>query len=446
MDGLELSKQALELYPELRIIIFSGFSEFEYAKEAIKLGVRNYILKPLNPDEFHNTMNEVMEDITKYNNQKRGNEKGRQLAEDHLLFLCVNGMPIENLEKQADQLVNIDFLDEFSKIMLIEYNTNFFENAPANMETELKKYLNLPIRYLNLNPQQSLLLFETGVNVDYRIVAEKLHDYLERRYNDKCYIAISSQIHGKEELSTKFQEVEQMMEKKFYQTCKAIYTAESEEDKEQEEELDDDSLVKQIYSDLKMKDVESLYHHYDLLGDKFKNRINMSQIYTKFIFSNIVKEIYSYMPQMGNKKLNQEIENLYVSNDMATVVEIVRNNIKLLEEYWKNSQPSYRGEIEAVKNYIYAHYDSDLSVDVLAAKVCLAPSYLSHIFKVETGYNLSKFIKAYRMEKAKELLENTHEKIVFICNATGFSNVSYFCQSFREYYGVSPERFRKSSE
>ena len=78
--------------------------------------------------------------------------------------------------------------------------------------------------------------------------------------------------------------------------------------------------------------------------------------------------------------------------------------------------------------------------------VYMAPSYLSHIFKKETGQNLSKFIKAYRMERAKEMLETTHNKIVNISYAVGYPNVSYFCQSFREYFGVSPQKYRDQGE
>ena len=83
---------------------------------------------------------------------------------------------------------------------------------------------------------------------------------------------------------------------------------------------------------------------------------------------------------------------------------------------------------------------------MLAEKVCLAPSYLSNLFKKETGQNLSKFIKEYRMNKAKQMLEETYEKIVDISNAVGYPNVSYFCQSFREYFGVSPQKYRTKGD
>ena len=64
-------------------------------------------------------------------------------------------------------------------------------------------------------------------------------------------------------------------------------------------------------------------------------------------------------------------------------------------------------EIEIVKKYIYEHFGEDISVESLSKMVYMAPSYLSSVFKKETGVNLSRFIKTYRMEQAKDMLENS---------------------------------------
>ena len=98
--------------------------------------------------------------------------------------------------------------------------------------------------------------------------------------------------------------------------------------------------------------------------------------------------------------------------------------------------------MEAVKRYIAAHYGEEMSVERLSELVYMAPSYLSSVFKKETGQNLNRFIKSVRMEKAKELLEQTMMKIVDISTACGYPNVSYF----REYYGISPQKFRESGD
>lgn len=104
-----------------------------------------------------------------------------------------------------------------------------------------------------------------------------------------------------------------------------------------------------------------------------------------------------------------------------------------------------RDEVASVKNYIYQHYAEDLSLETLAEKVYLSSGYLSFIFKKETGMNLNRFIRVVRMEKAKELLCNSNMKVAQVSEQVGIPNVSYFCRSFREYYGSSPESYRKGT-
>ena len=72
-------------------------------------------------------------------------------------------------------------------------------------------------------------------------------------------------------------------------------------------------------------------------------------------------------------------------------------------------------------------------------------SFSFKVFKKETGMNLNRYIRVFRMEKAKELLCSTNMKVAQISERVGFANVSYFCRSFREYYGSSPESYRKGT-
>ncbi len=101
-----------------------------------------------------------------------------------------------------------------------------------------------------------------------------------------------------------------------------------------------------------------------------------------------------------------------------------------LEEYLAEEEKGTRSEVTQVKNYIYQNYQEELSVDILAEKVYLSPGYLSYIFKQETGMNLNRFIKAFRMDKAKELLENSQKKISQIAREVGFSITPIFAEVF----------------
>ena len=164
------------------------------------------------------------------------------------------------------------------------------------------------------------------------------------------------------------------------------------------------------------------------------------------MFSNLLKEFYENIPNTDEKELNAEIETLYLSSDFNTVIEIVNRNIDRLESAFDQNPSMVHKEIEVVKKYIFEHYSEELSVESLGKMVYMAPSYLSSVFKKETGQNLNRFIKAYRMERAKDMLENTMAKIVDISISCGYANVSYFCSSFREYFGISPQKYRETGE
>ena len=83
---------------------------------------------------------------------------------------------------------------------------------------------------------------------------------------------------------------------------------------------------------------------------------------------------------------------------------------------------------------------------MLAEEVHLFSGYLSFIFKKETGMSFNRFIIVFRMEKAKELLDNTNLEVEQISEKVGFANVSYFRRQFREFYGCSPELYRKGTK
>lgn len=102
-----------------------------------------------------------------------------------------------------------------------------------------------------------------------------------------------------------------------------------------------------------------------------------------------------------------------------------------------------RREVQIVQRYVLQNYASDLSVETLAELVYLAPDYLNRLFKKATGRNVGQYLRQVRMDNASRLLLETNRKVMDICADVGYPNYSYFCQSFRDYFGKSPERYRK---
>ncbi|MDO5520537.1 MAG: response regulator [bacterium] len=443
IDGIELIKEIHKLEKEYKIIIFSGYGEFEYAKFAVKMGVEDYILKPVDPVEFNKTIGKVINELDEEKSKELMQEEHISFMKDYILYSLVNGAPLSKMQAQAGKFMNTDFIDSYGRMLLFEFKTEAFSILGSEFKDDLKKYIDVPCEYLNLNLQQGLLLFPKNLETNYKEIATKVYEFFKMRHSLECYIAVSNQWEtGAKSLAMVFDEVEERMEDKFYDVDKHIFLPENTKEDGEDTSIDDDTYIKQMAQDIKMKDVTRLRSHFDTLCKKYNEKNAVSQVYIKFVFSNLLKLIHESLQGKEKTKLKDEIDELYHATDYTQVIAIVDSNIKQLEEAVSYNPQTLHREIESIKQYIYENYDKELSVEQLAEKVYLAPSYLSHVFKKEMGQNLSKFIKSYRMEKAKEMLEQTHKKIVNISYEVGYSNVSYFCQSFREFYGVSPQKFR----
>lgn len=117
---------------------------------------------------------------------------------------------------------------------------------------------------------------------------------------------------------------------------------------------------------------------------------------------------------------------------------VVKKGIQCFQET-KQEQDSI---VAKITNYISAHLTEDLSREQLADKVFLNPSYLSRLFKKETGQSLTDYIIHIRMKEAQRLLSRTNMKIVQVSEQSGYHNVSHFSKMFKKVTGITPQEYR----
>ena len=443
MDGLELSKKAREEYPDLEIIIFSGYGDFAFAQEAIRYGVTDYVLKPVDPDRFHDTIQKIQKEIASRKNKEQQSIKEKSFLQQYFLQSYLYSGDRERL-KEAEGIVDFAIWEQWHCAILIESDESFFDSASDEVPLEIQAELRRSFFYLNLNGRQSLLLFK-DVYCDYTLVAKNVYSLLKRLHPARFHLAVSRRFDGYRELPGIMEQLEQQMEEKFYHPDIHIYTSEEEEEKNTGEEEQDSRLMEKISEDISRKDVKQLWSHFHSLASKYQSNTQFSAMYVKFVFSNVIQELFQENQFSEERKLDHEVERLYSCTDLKQILAITQENIKEYEEFLERSMSDSRDEVASVKNYIYQHYAEDLSLETLAEKVYLSSGYLSFIFKKETGMNLNRFIRVVRMEKAKELLCNSNMKVAQVSEQVGIPNVSYFCRSFREYYGSSPESYRKGT-
>ena len=443
MDGLELAAKAREENPDLPIVIFSGYSDFAFAQEAMRYGVKNYVLKPVDPDIFHETIQKIQSEIMSAQNKKKKEEKEKNFLLQYFLQSYLYSGNEEILKKAGDILENSSW-DQWHCAIMIESDQSFFDTVSDQLDKELMEGLHRNFFYLNLNTRQSVLFF-SDVYCDYQLVAKHLYDLMKQKYSGSFHLAISSRFEGHEALPEILSQLEQTMEEKFYHPDIHVFTNEADETSQVNAETQDSQLMQKISEDISRKDVEQLKKHFECLVKKYENDTRFSAMYVKFVFSNVIQELFQENQFCEERKLDHEIERLYGCTDLKQILAITQENIREYEEFLERSMSGSRDEVASVKNYIYQHYAEDLSLETLAEKVYLSSGYLSFIFKKETGMNLNRFIRVVRMEKAKELLCSSNMKVAQISEQVGIPNVSYFCRSFREYYGSSPESYRKGT-
>lgn len=443
MDGLELAQKARAQSEDLKIIIFSGYGDFAFAQEAIRYGVTDYVLKPVDPDRFHETISKAEAEIASRKRQELREEKEKSFLQQYFLSNYIYSGKQEILDK-AGEMLNLEEWEKWHCAVLMETEKAFFDSAEDSLPEEVRKELRRGFYYLNLNAHQSLFLFPDR-HSDYVLVANQLYVIMKRRYEVRFHLAVSRKFEGYEALPEILSLLEQQMEEKFYHPDTHVFTNEEEEVRAFAGGDQDSRLMRRISEDISRKDMEQLWHHFHCLSKKYKESTYFSAMYVKFVFSNVIQELFQEDQFGEERRLEKEIERLYCCANITRILEVTEENIREYEKFINRSMSESRDEVAAVKNYIYQHYSEEMNLEMLAEKVYLSSGYLSFIFKKETGMNLNRYIRVFRMEKAKELLCTTNMKVAQISEQVGFANVSYFCRSFREYYGSSPESYRKGT-
>lgn len=286
MDGLELSRRAKEENPALQIIIFSGYSDFTFAQEAIRYGVTEYILKPVNPEDFHKVIQKAEKVIEQRKKKESREIKEKNFLQQYFLQNYLYSGKLETLENAKD-MIDLEKWNGWHCGILLESDVAFFDTAEETLEEEIQKELRRVCFYLNLNARQSLLLFQ-DVYCDYHLVANHLYNFMKRKYRDSFYLAVSRKFEGCECLPEILEQLEQQMEEKFYHPEKHVFSNEDDVLKLSVGEVQDSQIMQMISEDITRKDTDQLRKHFACLKEKYHDNTQYSAMYIKFVFSNVI--------------------------------------------------------------------------------------------------------------------------------------------------------------
>ena len=452
MDGLTLANHARQLYPDIQIIFFSSYNDFSYLKKALSLHAINYILKPIDPEEFQSTILQVLSNIRDQEAQNMQALNSLHMVQNHILYKLLNKTSVKQLQTLYPQF-DLSFIYDCHRLFLIQMNQDYFSELSDEDDntftlSDFQHLLPSNCHFINLNPAQNILFF---FGPDHHIswyedLAGKLSDHIQNISQISNRIVVSKFFALPEDIPSAYEEAERQLMENFFIAGNTPIVADSCASSIIGNPFTDNTALQdQLRLDIQFKDSVSLRSHIKLFIDALRSDPDYSQIYVRFLCTTVLKILLDGFSDERAKKFDEYASIISHSVHLAPIESLLFRLTDELTDTFEKEQDTPVHTLHQVKRYIHNHYAEDLSLEILSEKVFLSPRYLSTLFTEHNGYGINKYIKKVRMEKAQELLMNTELPIKEIAQQVGYSSASYFCRSFVKDYDISPDKFRSQN-
>ena len=439
MDGLELSAIVHDEFPETKIIIFSAYGEFEYAKKAMEAKAVNYLLKPIDVQEFlkviSSTMAKCREDKILAEQRKQRMQADKTLRWINLLT-GKQSMTVETFDVLKKQGYPIG-----DKITLIHMETqgDFFSVSESEVMDCLTDYVQGRYVYVNMYPNSSyVVLFGDRSRVELQQVCEHLNTCAEET---EIAFFVDDVPFDLNDLAQRVRKIEDIRRQMFIWNAETVFLSDLSE------------LMDNGFSDVEMlwgqttrailsRNKTIILSHVNDLLDSMASHNLLSTAYIHHIFCDLLGKVYTEYGYSNNQRMLNAVHQLGRCRSKQELMVLISSAVDDVRQITARKQ-DVSAVVNKVKTLIRSRYNEDISLDLLADEVGFAPAYLSYVFKKETGENIIKFLTDYRMEKAKQLLDEGTLKIVQIAKQCGYDNQSYFNRLFKNAYGMTPKQYRE---
>ncbi len=451
MDGLEMLSEAQKCGHDPKVVVLTAYSEFSYAQKAVKLGVSDYLVKPIVVQEFAQTMRKV-QNLCKQE-QKRTPEMMGNLSNVLLGFLHGTTVLDDSMEKYLEQKFHIQ--RESPMLEVIIYIGNTYAEEKENQKRRVSKLLeqktDIEYSLVELEYDSSLLLFLYHYPSRQEIERWYQHEIfrLQNLYQEWQISYGITEIIGIENIKEGYQQLLQYMDWNIVlgndvlisypkirkiQTEVCIYPMELENQTKAALCIGDEKKV------LEMIDK---FHHYFSDGKVYTPK-EIKESYVRFLWNilNIAKEIGSVRyGDINYQSLIDRIMGAKTSSELKNACDIVMDRVGMDQ-----------GKMEAIslpvrraRSMIHEFYADGITLAEIADRLNITQEYLGNQFHKELGENFSSYIRNYRIGKAKELLIATQMKQYEIAEKVGYTDAKYFARVFLKTVGMSPAEYRQQN-
>lgn len=442
MNGLELIKAVKEeIQAPIEFIILSGYEEFEYAKQAILLGARGYLLKPIEEIEMYQLLEKIKKQYDK-ELKDREKEKWIQLQE---ILKYKGTQQMEYLayfhSKQYYYVsIRID-RDETEESLLEAIGRKIGEENLGYVVVKQRNFYDIVIG------DEILTKFEDNIE----LLCNELYDEISKEFYGKITILVGKKVECIQEIGASYQSIQRCRKKFFYEGYGTIIMHDKIEDVELEYAFQDYKYLEELCVEIEQCNYEATEHKIYRLCQQLKNNkveINLVRMYVNYIILGLEK----WFIGLGYSKIEldpiQYHELIEIQEDIT--IKQVEQQMKIycrtiINEFECSRKKSDLGVVGEILDYISVNYSEDLNIRMLANKYYLNASYLGQLFRKKVGIGFNKYLHKIRIEESKKLLGITSMKIYEIAYKVGYDDPNYYVTKFIEIEGISPSYYRKNT-
>lgn len=472
LTGLELMEELNLIEGKPRIILISGYNEFEYARTALKFGAVDYLLKPVDENELirviRNCISEF-EDEKKKQDEINSIEKTSVRFKEKIISDLLTGR-IHSPENALFRLkqIGIDYNYKSAICVIAHLSTlntaegaDYLDDTLAMISiTELMNsvvpelFRHFFIMQIDQSSVAVLLSDETGDELQQKVakVCEEVKKRIGKLFNTQVVFGIGSEVASLLELNQSYRTARYAFYSNNYDDWNKVLKYEKQNIKEwvNLQNIYSDYNINALNADIRNGNRDSALANLQLIIEEFLSgsELNVNPLQSKLFYINMMNTLIKNLVvgPASDKSLNMFMESL---DDLDTFFtpERLKINLEKIVDFLITQHETLSGSkkhwvIGNVLDYIKKNYAKQITMKDVANKFFLNPSYFCTLFKDETGYNFTHYLTRTRIEKAKELLAQSSKKLYDIAAEVGYTNVQYFSTIFKEVEGITPSQFR----
>ncbi|WP_170140685.1 response regulator [Oceanobacillus arenosus] len=410
INGLEAIEKINAGNPVIKFILVSAYDSFDYAKEAMRFGIKDYILKPGKKEEIVKAILRVQKEIEA--------EKIRQLERIQTLELRQERLITELMHAPLQDSTIITLKALFPEIQ----SACFFVVKRAGksaVEEGLEK--EATYRFIARQVEDVVVVCLVASEVLHRTDVLQLAIRLQRKIGDSVYIGIGSPAILLEELPKSYVEAYEASVQLAADGKRRVGFLPAEKI----QQIDDDVISRMEAIVEKGQQEEAIQ-----MFQKYQRKLspdNKEELYMRLKNGLVIRNIVPPSIAFSSMQTNQ---------DWHTFLHLCCSKMK---EFYQS-----KSIIEQAKKFIHAHFQEAITLENVAASVNLSANYFSNMFKQAFGMNFIEYLTMIRMQKAKGLIEENTYSLKEISFMVGYKDPNYFSRVFKKHYRESPKQFQQT--